>query len=139
MMIIGCNDYHDHLRFSGIIVILILQKINRENWSLHSEELFEIILLNYMIMTNLPWPLDYMTLTSPALLCIYLTSLVLFWICHLILLLSTLSRDLGTHCFHYLTLIFLTPFLDHLHWVTHYFVFVLINKINQAGVIGGDG
>jgi len=25
-----------------------------------------------------------------------------------------------------------------LHWVTHYLVFILINKINQVGVTGGD-
>jgi len=27
---------------------------------------------------------------------------------------------------------------DHVHRVTHYFVFALINEINQAEVIGGD-
>jgi len=30
-MIIICNDYLDRLRFSEIIVILILLKINKEN------------------------------------------------------------------------------------------------------------
>jgi len=40
-MIIGCNDYLDRLRFSGIIVILMLLTINRGNWPLYSEELFE--------------------------------------------------------------------------------------------------
>jgi len=48
-MIIGWNDYLNHLRFSGIIVILILQEINRGNRPLYSEKLFKNILLDYVI------------------------------------------------------------------------------------------
>ena len=49
----------------------------------------------------------------------------------------TLFRDLDTHYIHYLSLIFLVPIPDPVTWVTHYFVFTLINKISQAGVAGG--
>ena len=90
-----------------------------------------------MIKTDLLWPLDYMSLTSLALLCMYLVSLAQLYICHLIFPLVTLSRDL-THCVHYLILMFWYRFLIQLHWIIHYLAFVLINKINQAGVIGGD-
>ena len=48
-----------------------------------------------------------------------------------------IARDIDTHCFHYLTLLSLTLFPDHIHWVTHYFALTLINKINQARVTGG--
>ena len=97
---------------------------------------------------------DLLTLTSPALLCIYLVSSAQLYICHLILTLATLSCDLDIHCFHYVTLIsmimtdlsgihylsliFLIPILDHIHWVTHYFALALINEINQVGVTWGD-
>jgi len=91
-----------------------------------------------MIMTDLLWHLDYMTLISPALLCIFLISLILLYSCHLILTLFTLSRDLDIHYFHYMTLISVTPFSYHIHWVTHYFALALINEINHAGVTGGD-
>jgi len=71
-----------------------------------------------------------MTLTSPAILCTYLVSLTKRYICHLPLTLFTLFRDLDTHCFHYMTLIFMTLFSDHIHWVTQYFAVALINEIN---------
>jgi len=55
-MIIGCNDYLDRLRFSGIIVILILLKINWGNWPLHSEKLFKN---TYWIMNIWSWTLYF--------------------------------------------------------------------------------
>jgi len=55
-MIIRCNDYLDRLRFSEIIVILIILKINRGNWPLHSEELFEN---TYWIIDIWSWPIYY--------------------------------------------------------------------------------
>ena len=121
-------------------MILILQKKLIEKIDHYILRNYSRIFLDYrhMIMTDLLWPLDYMTLISPALLYIYLASLAQLCIFHLILSLSTLSRDIDTHCFHYLTSLFLILFPDHLHWVTHYFVLALINKINQAGVTGGD-
>jgi len=134
-------------------VILILQKKLIEKIDHYILRNYSRIFLDYrhMIMTDLLWPLDYMTLISPALLCIYLVSLTQLYICHLILPLSTLSRDLDTHYFHYvilismimiiwysLSLIFLMPILNHIYWVTHYFVLALINEINQAGVTGRD-
>ena len=79
-----------------------------------------------MILTDLLWPLDYMTLTSLALLCI----------CHLILPPFTLSCDLDTHCIHYLALIFLILIpgpvtLSHtcknLHWLI---------KLTKSGLLG---
>jgi len=79
-----------------------------------------------MILTDLLWPLDYMTLTSLALLCI----------CHLILPPFTLSCDLDTHCIHYLALIFLILIpgpvtLSHtsknLHWLI---------KLTKPGIMG---
>jgi len=57
---------------------------------------------------------------------------------YLFLPLSILFHDLDTYCNHYLTLIFLTPFLDHAQWVTHYLALTLINEINLAEITGGD-
>ena len=91
-----------------------------------------------MIKTDLLWHLNYMSLTSLALLCMYLVSLAQLYICHLILSMDSLSRDVDTHCVHYLMLMFWYRFLFVLHWIIQYLAFTLINKINQAGVIGGD-
>ena len=136
-MIIECNDCLDRLRFSGIIVILILRKIYREDWPLHFWGIIQGYLLDYahMIITDLLWPLDYMTLTSLALLYIYLTSLVLLCICY-------------CHCLYY-PVIMMQIIFTICHWYSwywflvmytelHYFALVLINKINQAGVTGRD-
>ena len=79
-----------------------------------------------------------MTLTSPVLLYMCLVSLVQLYIYHLILPLSTLSRDLDIHYIHYVTLISMTLFSDHIHWATHHLSLTLINEINQAGITGGD-
>ena len=82
------------------------------------------------------WTTYWMTLTSPALLCIYLTSLAQLCICHLILPLFILFRELDTHYFHYVTLIFLTLFLNHIHWVTHYFALDRLIKLVKSGLLG---
>ena len=50
----------------------------------------------------------------------------------------TLFRDLDTHYIHYLSLIFLVPISDPVTLSNTLFAFALINKINQAGVLGGD-
>ena len=116
-MIIGCNDYLDRLRFSGIIVILILLKINRGNWPLHSEKLFED---TYWIMNIWSWPIYFaLWITWHDITCatLHLSDITCTTL-YLLLPLSTLSHDLDTHCNHYLKLIFFTLFSNHAHWVT---------------------
>ena len=120
------------------IEILISLKIIWENWPLHSEELFENILLAYghMVMTDLLWPLNYMALTLLALLCMYLVSLTQLYIYHLRLSLSTLSCYFSTHYFCYVTLISIYCFriiytkshiVLHLHWLM---------KLTKSGLLG---
>ena len=83
-------------------------------------------------MTVLLWRLDYMSLTLLALFCMHLVSLAQLYI----------FVTWYGHCLHrpliLMDIIFAIQFLDNIHWVTHYFAFALINKINQAGVIEGD-
>jgi len=89
-----------------------------------------------MIMTVLLWHLDYMSLTSLALLCMYLVSLAQLYICHLILSLVTSSRDLNAHCVHYLMLIFDT---DSWSCCTESYIIIHLHrliKLIKPGLLG---
>ena len=116
-----------------VIVILILLKINV--WEIIREYFIRLCTHNHDRFTlTLELHDTDITYTTLHLLNITCTTL------HLSrdIATVTLSRDRDTHYIHYLSLIFLILILGHAHWVSHYIAFALKNKINQAGVTGGD-
>jgi len=98
-----------------------------------------------MIMTDLLWPLDYITLTSHAvLLCIYLTSLVLLCICYChclhcpVILIHIVFTMWHWYPWHYFGIIYTeTHTILHLHWLIKLTKPVLLGETVAGKIQGG--
>ena len=129
---------------SSDFVILILQEINRENWPLYTEEVFENILLacviydhdrfTMIIGLHTGWHryhLHYLAFVWHHLHYFVFTT----WYCHLLHCLVILIHIVFTiwHWYSWYR------FLILLHWVTHYRVLHWLIKLTKPELLGETG